>query len=110
MKWLKGKLAYIFMIGVYFHRLVDGLNDLRYEFYNASAGVITWIEFGKQIIPTLKYPLPLYGDDVSSTDFLLNCLLELIQYLAFTLSFILFRLAKSEYTTALAFITLSPFL
>jgi hypothetical protein len=57
MKWLKGKLAYIFMIGVYFHRLVDGLNDLRYEFYNASAGVITWIEFGKQIIPTLKYHL-----------------------------------------------------
>ena len=57
MKWLKSKLAYVFMIGVYFHRLVDGLNDLRYEFYNASSGLISWMEFFKQIIPTLKYHL-----------------------------------------------------
>lgn len=54
-KWLKSKAGVIFMIGVYFHRTVDGLNDLRYEFYNAAAGLITWIDFWKQIIPTLKY-------------------------------------------------------
>ena len=57
MKWLKTKLAYIFMIGVYVHRFFDGCNDLRYEFYNAASGLITWVEFFKQIIPTLKYHL-----------------------------------------------------
>ena len=57
MKWLKGKLAMIFMIGVYFHRFVDGCNDLRYEFYNAASGLITWIDFVRQIVPTMKYHL-----------------------------------------------------
>ena len=45
------------MIGVYFHRGVDGLNDLRYEFYNASSGLITWPQFFNQIVPTMKYHL-----------------------------------------------------
>ncbi len=57
MNWLKGKLVFIFEIGVYLHRFFDGCNDLRYEFYNASAGLITWIDFYKQIIPTMKYHL-----------------------------------------------------
>lgn len=57
MKWLKGKLAAIFMTGVYFHRFFDGCNDLRYEFYNVSAGLITWGDFFKQIVPTMKYHL-----------------------------------------------------
>ena len=57
MKWLKGKLAVIFMIGVYLHRFVDGCNDLRYEFYNAASGLITWIDFVRQIVPTMKYHL-----------------------------------------------------
>ena len=57
MKWLKGKLAMIFMIGVYFHRFVDGCNDLRYEFYNVASGLITWIDFIRQIVPTMKYHL-----------------------------------------------------
>ena len=54
-KWIKGKAGLIFMIGVYFHRTVDGLNDLRYELYNAAAGLITWGDFVKQIVPTMKY-------------------------------------------------------
>lgn len=54
-KFLKSKFAIIFMIGVYFHRTVDGLNDLRYELYNAASGLISWGEFVKQIIPTMKY-------------------------------------------------------
>ena len=53
MKWLKGKLAAIFMAGVYVHRFFDGCNDLRYEFYNVSAGLITWGDFFKQIVPTI---------------------------------------------------------
>ena len=57
MKWLKTKLAYIFMLGVYAHRFFDGCNDLRYEFYNAASGLITWVEFFKQIVPTMKYHL-----------------------------------------------------
>lgn len=56
-KWLGEKFAYIFMIGVYFHRLVDGCNELRYEFYNASSGLITWVDFFKMIVPTMKYHL-----------------------------------------------------
>lgn len=56
-KWILGKLGIIFNIGVYIHRFFDGLNDLRYEFYNASAHLITWLEFFKQIIPTMKYHL-----------------------------------------------------
>ena len=55
MKWLKTKLAAIFMIGVYMHRFFDGCNDLRYEYYNVASGLITWGDFIKQIIPTLKY-------------------------------------------------------
>ena len=57
MKLPKLKFAIIFQIGVYIHRFFDGLNDLRYEFYNATANVITWVEFFKQIIPTMKYHL-----------------------------------------------------
>lgn len=57
MSWIKNKLAYVFQAGVYTHRFFDGCNDLRYEFYNASAGLITWVEFWKQIIPTMKYHL-----------------------------------------------------
>lgn len=57
MNWIKDKLAFIFNLGVYVHRFFDGCNDLRYEFYNAAAGVITWIDFYKQVIPTLKYHL-----------------------------------------------------
>ena len=57
MNWLKTKLAYIFMCGVYCHRFFDGCNDLRYEFYNAASGFITWPQFFKQIIPTMKYHL-----------------------------------------------------
>lgn len=56
-KWLKSKLAIIFQIGVYVHRFFDGCNDLRYEFYNAAAGLITWVQFIKQILPTMKYHL-----------------------------------------------------
>ena len=56
-KWLKSKLAIIFQIGVYTHRFFDGCNDLRYEFYNAAAGLITWVQFIKQILPTMKYHL-----------------------------------------------------
>ena len=56
-KWLKSKAVIIFQIGVYVHRFFDGCNDLRYEFYNAAAGLITWIQFAKQIIPTMKYHL-----------------------------------------------------
>lgn len=55
MNWIKTKLVYIFMIGVYLHRFIDGCNDLRYEYYNVASGLITWGEFAKQIIPTLKY-------------------------------------------------------
>lgn len=55
--WVKGKFGFIFMIGVYLHRFIDACNDLRYEFYNAAAGTITWIQFAKQIIPTMKYHL-----------------------------------------------------
>ena len=54
-KFIKSKIAILFTIGVYFHRTVDGLNDLRYELYNACAGLITWEQFWKQIIPTMKY-------------------------------------------------------
>jgi len=57
MNWLKGKLAAIFMIGVYVHRFFDGCNDLRYEFYNVTSGLITWMDFFKQIVPTMKYHL-----------------------------------------------------
>lgn len=57
LKWLKGKVGFIFLIGVYIHRFFDACNDLRYEFYNASAGIITWIDFLKQIIPTFSYHL-----------------------------------------------------
>lgn len=57
MKWLKEKLASIFMIGVYCHRFFDGCNDLRYEVYNLKSGVISWKEFVAQIIPTMKYHL-----------------------------------------------------
>ena len=56
-KWFKSKLAIIFQIGVYAHRFFDGCNDLRYEFYNAAAGLITWVQFIKQILPTMKYHL-----------------------------------------------------
>lgn len=54
-KWIKGKAAIIFTAGVYVHRFIDACNDLRYEFYNAAAGLITWPEFIKQILPTMKY-------------------------------------------------------
>lgn len=54
---LLGKLGFIFNVGVYVHRFFDGCNDLRYEFYNASAGLITWVDFAQQIIPTLRYHL-----------------------------------------------------
>ncbi len=57
MKWLKEKFLLIFMIGVYVHRFFDGCNDLRYEFYNLQSKVITFPEFLKQIIPTMKYHL-----------------------------------------------------
>ena len=55
--WVKGKFGFIFMIVVYLHRFIDACNDLRYELYNAAAGTITWIQFAKQIIPTMKYHL-----------------------------------------------------
>lgn len=55
--WLKNKIGFIFMIGVYLHRFIDGCNDLRYEFYNVTSGMITWSQFFKQIIPTMKYHL-----------------------------------------------------
>lgn len=54
---LAGKLGVVFKIGVYVHRFFDGCNDLRYEFYNAASGLITWIDFFRQIIPTMKYHL-----------------------------------------------------
>lgn len=57
LKWLKSKAAFIFTIGVYIHRGIEGLNDLRYEFYNAASGLITWGDFVKQIIPTMKFHL-----------------------------------------------------
>ena len=56
-KKILGKAGIIFNIGVYVHRFFDGCNDLRYEFYNAAAGQITYIQFFKQIIPTMKYHL-----------------------------------------------------
>ena len=57
MEWIKQKFLLLFHLGVYAHRFFDACNDLRYEFYNAASGLITWIEFIKQIIPTLKYHL-----------------------------------------------------
>ena len=57
LKWIKAKSAIIFSCGVYVHRFIDACNDLRYEFYNASAGMITWQQFAQQIIPTMKYHL-----------------------------------------------------
>ena len=54
---LTGKLGIVFNVGVYVHRFFDGCNDLRYELYNATSGQITWVEFFKQIIPTMKYHL-----------------------------------------------------
>ncbi len=57
LNFLKGKLAWIFMMGVYLHRLIDALNDLRYELQDVKAGEITLEEFFQQIIPTLKYHL-----------------------------------------------------
>ena len=43
LKWILRKVEIIFNIGVYTHRFIDGLNDLRYEFYNASAHLIPFI-------------------------------------------------------------------
>ena len=55
--WIKTKFSFIFMIGVYIHRGIDGLNDLRYEVINLIKGDITPVEFIKQIVPTMKYHL-----------------------------------------------------
>lgn len=51
------KLGFVFNIIVYIHRFNEGLNDLRYEFYNAASGMITWPQFFKQIKPTMMYHL-----------------------------------------------------
>lgn len=52
-----GKLGLIFNFGVYVHRFFDGCNDLRYEWYNACAGLITWSDLFQQVGPTMKYHL-----------------------------------------------------
>ena len=56
-KKILGKFSIIFNAGVYVHRFFDGCNDLRYELYNAMSGMITWVDFYNQIIPTMKYHL-----------------------------------------------------
>lgn len=56
-KKILAKFSIILNVGVYIHRFFDGCNDLRYEFYNASLGQITWTDFFNQIVPTLKYHL-----------------------------------------------------
>ena len=56
-KKILGKFGLVFNAGVYVHRFFDGCNDLRYELWNACAGLITWTDFINQIIPTMKYHL-----------------------------------------------------
>lgn len=56
-KFILTKFSWIFKIGVYVHRFIDGCNDLRYELCNIITGDITFKDFLKQIKPTLKYHL-----------------------------------------------------